>query len=62
MNNGGELVGMLIMYFIFIGVGILITALIMRAIFRIPTIVRNLEEQTRLLNEIVKHQNRSRID
>lgn len=48
--------GFLLVYLIFSAIGIVITILIMRAVFSIPTIVDNLKEQTRLLTDIAVNQ------
>ncbi|SDT67984.1 hypothetical protein SAMN05216490_4853 [Mucilaginibacter mallensis] len=40
----GATLGLLIMYLVFAGIGILVSALIMRAIFSIPTIVKLLTQ------------------
>jgi len=45
-------IGLLIVYLLFSGIGIVITIFIMRAVFSIPTIVDNLKEQTSLLKDI----------
>ncbi|QQL48952.1 hypothetical protein [Mucilaginibacter ginkgonis] len=46
----------LIVYLIFIVLGVLFTVAIMRAVFMIPTIVDNLRAQTKHLNEIKQNQ------
>jgi hypothetical protein len=53
----GPELAMIIIPLLLWGLGIIITVLVMRAVFMIPTIVDNLKIQTELLTEIAKTQN-----
>ena len=48
--------GIIIVLLIFFAIGIALMVVIMRAVFMIPTIVKNLTRQTELLEEILKNQ------